>query len=132
MNPEIDANMPNWFLTKTQKQLSARKITFPISGSGKTGHPCCCCIVIQSCLNLCNPTDCSTTGFPVLHHLQEFAQTHAHCVSGAIQPSYPVSSTFLLPFIFPRIRVFSIKSALLHQAAKVLELQLQHQFLQWI
>ena len=104
--------MPNWFLAKTQKQLSARKIAFPISGSGKTGHPFCCCIVIQLCLNLCNPIDCNTTGFLVLHHLQEFAQTHVHCVSGAIQPSYPVSSTFLLPFIFPSIRVFSIKSAL--------------------
>ena len=31
--------------------------------------------------------DCSTPGFPVLHYLPEFAQTHVHWVSDAIQPS---------------------------------------------
>ena len=30
--------------------------------------------VIQSCPTLCSPVDCSTPGFPVLHHLPEFAQ----------------------------------------------------------
>ena len=35
---------------------------------------CCCCSVVQSCLTLCDPMDCSTPGFPVLHHLPEFAQ----------------------------------------------------------
>ena len=29
--------------------------------------------------------------FPVLHYLPEFAQTHVHQVSGAIQPSHPLS-----------------------------------------
>ena len=35
-------------------------------------------IVVQSLsrVRLCNPMDCSTPGFPVLHHLPEFAQTH--------------------------------------------------------
>ena len=51
-----------------------------------------CCLVAQSCLTLCNPMDCSTTGFPVLHHLLEFAQSHVHWVSDAIQPSHPLSS----------------------------------------
>ena len=37
---------------------------------------CCCCLVTQSCLTLCNPMDCSTSGFPVLHYLLEFAQPH--------------------------------------------------------
>ena len=36
--------------------------------------------------------DCSTPGFPVLHHLLELAQTHGHRVSDAIQPSYPLLS----------------------------------------
>ena len=31
-------------------------------------------------------------GFPVLHYLPKFAQTHVHCVSDAIQPSHPLSS----------------------------------------
>ena len=39
---------------------------------------------------------------------------------------------FLLPSIFPSIRVFSSKSVSSHQVAKVLEFQLQHQSLQWI
>ena len=33
---------------------------------------------LKSCLTLCNPMDCNTQGFPVLHHLLEFAQTHVH------------------------------------------------------
>ena len=36
--------------------------------------------------------DCSTPGFPVLHHLPELVQTHVHWVSDAIQPSHPLSS----------------------------------------
>ena len=30
---------------------------------------CCCCPVAQLCPTLCDPMDCSTPGFPVLHHL---------------------------------------------------------------
>ena len=51
-----------------------------------------CCLVTQSHLILCNPLDCSTPGFPVLHHLPELPQTHAHWVGDAIQPSHPLSS----------------------------------------
>ena len=36
--------------------------------------------------------DCSTPGFPVLHHLSEFAHIHVHWVSDAIQPPHPLSS----------------------------------------
>ena len=38
----------------------------------------CCCLVTQSCPTLCEPVDCSTPGFPVLHHHPELAQTHVH------------------------------------------------------
>ena len=34
--------------------------------------------------------DCSSPGFPVLHHLPELAQTHVHWVGDAIQPSHPL------------------------------------------
>ena len=50
-----------------------------------------CCSVTQLCL--CDPMDCSVPGFPILHHLPEFAQPHVHCVGNAIQPSHPLSST---------------------------------------
>ena len=33
----------------------------------------CCCSVAKSCPTLCNPVDCGTPGFPVLHCLMEFA-----------------------------------------------------------
>ena len=37
-----------------------------------------CCLVTHWCPTLCEPTDCSMTGFPVLHHLLELAQTQDH------------------------------------------------------
>ena len=41
-------------------------------------HTRCCCSVPQSCLNLCDPVDCSMPAFPVLYYLLEFAQIHVH------------------------------------------------------
>ena len=34
--------------------------------------------VMQSCLTLCNPMDCSTSDLPVHHQLPEFSQIHVH------------------------------------------------------
>ena len=48
--------------------------------------------VIELCPNLCDPMNCRTSGFPVLHSLPDFAQTHVHWVSHTIQPSH-----FMLP-----------------------------------
>ena len=48
--------------------------------------------VAQSCPTLCDPVDRRTPGFPVHHQLPELAQTHAHWVNDAIQPSHPLSS----------------------------------------
>ena len=73
---------------------------------------CCCCPVTKPCPTLCNPMDCSTPGFPVLHYLLEFAQTPVHWVGDAIQSSQPLLPILLLPSIFPSIRVFSNESAL--------------------
>ena len=52
---------------------------------------CCCCSVAKLCMTLHDPMDCSMPGFPVLHYLSEFAQTHVHWVCDAIQPSHPLS-----------------------------------------
>ena len=60
-----------------------------------------------SCVQLF-ATPWTAAGFPVLHHLQEFAQTHVHWVSTAVQPLSPSS----LPSTFPNIRVFSNELAL--------------------
>ena len=66
-------------------------------------------LVVQSlsCVRLCGPMDCSTPGFPVLHHLPELAQTRVHWVGDAIQPSHPLSPLLPLSSTFPSIRVFS-------------------------
>ena len=48
--------------------------------------------VVHSCLTLCNPMDCRTSGFPVLHYFLEIVQIHVHWVSDAIQPSHPLLS----------------------------------------
>ena len=69
----------------------------------------CCCSVAKSCLTLCNPMDCSTSGSSVLHYLPEFTQTHVHYVN-AIQPSlWPPSPPLS---VFSSIRIFSNESAL--------------------
>ena len=72
-----------------------------------------CCSVTQLCPTLHNAMDCNTPGFAVLHELLELAQTHVRWVGDAIQPSHPLLSSFLLPSIFPSIRVFPNESALL-------------------
>ena len=74
---------------------------------------------------------CSTPGFPVLHHLPELAQTHVHWVSDAIQPSHPLSSPSPLALSLSQLQGLFQWISSLHQMAKVLELQLQQQFLQW-
>ena len=63
---------------------------FPFSSLSLFGI--CCYSVTKSCLTVWNPKDCSMAGFPILHHLLEFAQIHVHWVSDAIQPSHPLSS----------------------------------------
>ena len=69
--------------------------------------------VTKSCPTLCDPVDCSTPGFPVLHYLPEFAQTHSCPLSWWCHPTILSSITpLLLPSVFPSIRVFSDESVL--------------------
>ena len=67
--------------------------------------------VAQSCPTLCNPMDCSMTGF----HPSPTPGVYLNScplVSDAIQPSHPLSSPSPPPSIFPSIRVFSNESVL--------------------
>ena len=88
---------------------------------------CCCCWVAQSCPTLRDPMDCSTPGFPVLHHLPELAPTHVHWVGDAIQPSHPLLPPSPPAFNLSQHQGLFLRLGSLHQVAKVLELQLQHQ-----
>ena len=90
------------------------------------------CSVAKWCPTLCYPVDCGTPGFPVLHYLPEFAQTHVHWFRDAFQPSHPLLP-LLLPEIFPSIRVFSNEWALCIRWSKYWSfIQLQHQSFQRI
>ena len=82
----------------------------------------CCCSVSKPCLTLCDLMDCSTPGFPVLHYLPVFAQTHAHWVSDANQPSHSSSPPSPPAFNLSQYQGFFQWVGSLHQVAKVLEL----------
>ena len=88
--------------------------------------------VAQSYPTLCDPKNHGTPGLPVHHQLPESTQSHVHWVGDAIQPSHPLSSPYL-PALNPSQHqgLFKWVSSL-HQVAKVLEFQLQHQSFQWI
>ena len=102
---------------------------FPASGFH---YQCSSVQFTQSCLTLCNPMDSSMPGLPVHHQLPEPTQTHVHCISDAIQPSHPLLSPSPPAFNLSQHQGLFQWVGSLHQVAKVLEFQLQHQSLQWI
>ena len=88
------------------------------------------------CETLCDPMDCSTLGFPVLHQLPEPTQTHVHQVSDAIQPPHSLLSfsshfqSFLASRSFP-MRWFFIsggQSIRVSALASVLPMNIQGRF----
>ena len=87
--------------------------------------------VAQLCPTLCDPMNRSTPGLPVHHQLPEFIQTHVHRVGDAIQPSHPLSSPSPpAPNPSQHQGLFQWVNSL-HEVAKVLEFQPQHQSFQW-
>ena len=81
--------------------------------------------------HVCNCMDCSMPGFLVLPRLLELAQTHVCRVSDAIQLSYPLSSPSPPALNLSQHQGLFQWISSLHQVAKVLEFQLQHQSFQW-
>ena len=72
-----------------------------------------CCSVTQSCPALCNPVDCSTPAFPVLHHLSRVCSNSCPlslwchpAISSSVIPfsscpqSFPASGSFPLSQFF--------------------------------
>ena len=70
--------------------------------------------------------NCSMPGFPVLHYLPKFAQTHVHWLDEAIQPSHPLPPSSPPALNLSQLTLFQWVSSL-HQVSKILELQFQHQ-----
>ena len=86
---------------------------------------------LLSSLILCDPMNRSMPGLPAHHQLPEPTQTHVHCVGDAIQLSHPLlSPSPPAPNLSQHQSLFKWVSSL-HQVAKVLEFQLQHQSFQW-
>ena len=78
-------------------------------------------LIAHSCPSFCDPVDCSTPGFPVLHQFPELAQTPVHLI--LCRP------LLLLLSVFPSIRVFS--NVTFASGGQILELQQQRQPFQW-
>ena len=91
----------------------------------------CCSSIAKSCLNLWLH-GLQHSGFPVLPYLLEFAQTHIHWISGAIQLSYPLFPPSPPAFNLSQHQGFFQWVSSLHQVAKVLQLHIQHQSYQRI
>ena len=81
------------------------------------------------CLTICDSTDCSILSSPVHHQLPELAQTYVHWVGDALQPFHLLSSPSSPTFNLSQHQGLFQRVSSLHQVAKVLEFQLQHQSL---
>ena len=77
------------------------------------------------------PHELQTPSLPVHHQLPEFTQIHVHWVSDAIQPSHPLSSPSPPALNLSQHQGLFKWVSSLHQVAKVLKFQLQHQSFQW-
>ena len=63
-------------------------------------------------IRLCDPMDCSISGFPVLHYLSEFAQIPLHwwchpTISSSVAPSSSCLQSFLASLSFPMGQLFA-------------------------
>ena len=99
-------------MVRELKSLHATRTKKKKANAPGSAHSLGCCSVVQSCLTLCKPMDCSTPEFPVLHHLPEFTQIRVSRVGDVIQPTHLCHPLFLLAPITPSIRVFSNESTL--------------------
>ena len=100
--------------TCSRRQFPPLPLWWPVANMRNTRNPGSAQFdsVTQSCPTLCDPIDCSKPGFPIHHQLPELTQIHVDQVSYAIQPFHPLCPLFLLPSIFPSIRVCSKESVL--------------------
>ena len=57
-------------------------------------------VKLLNCVRLCDPLDCSTSGFPVHHQLPDLAQTHVHWVRDAITLQFKSKHSSVLSFLY--------------------------------
>ena len=85
-------DLPKPGIEPTSPTLQADSLPSEPPGKPTWSYNCTLLLLFSCsvCPTLCNPMDFSTPGFPVLHYLPEFAQTHVYWVDDAIQPSHPL------------------------------------------
>ena len=116
-----------WLVKKERKKLYTKYW----QRCERTEYSTLLSLFTQFCLTLCDPMDCSTSGFPVHHQFPELAQTHVQWVNDDIQSSHP------LLFPSPAFNLYQNQGlfqwvSFLYQVDKLLKFQLQHQSFQWI
>ena len=95
---------------------------------------CCLLLLLLGCANV---YDCATPWTAAcqaslsITNSQSSTQTHVHLVGDAIHPSHPLSSLSLPALNLSQHQGLFQWVSTLHQVAKVLEFQLQHQSFQW-
>ena len=88
--------------------------------------------VVQSCPTLCKPMNCSMPGLPVHHKVLEFTELMS---IESVMPSNQIilcHPLFLLPSNLSQHQGLFKSVSSLHQVARILEFQLQHQSFWWI
>ena len=107
-------------------------------------HILCVCVCVYRYIKNSVQFSCSVVSYSLgpygMQHARlscpspttELAQTHVHWVSDAIQPSHPLSSPSPPAFNLSQYQGLFKWVGSLHQVAKELEFQLQHQSFQWI
>ena len=93
-----------------------------------------CSSVLFSCSLVSDslrPHELQHSRLPVHHQLLEFTQTHIHWVSDAIQSSHSLSSPSPPALNLSQHQGLFKWVSSLHQMAKVLEFQRQHQSFRW-
>ena len=131
----FQARILEWVAMSSSRGLSRPRDQTGISYTSCIGSWILChsvTSVAQLCTTLCNPMDCSTPGLPASPSITNSQSLLKLMSIELVMPSNHLilcCPLLLLPSIFPSIRVFSNELAL-HQVAKVLEFQLQHQSFQ--
>ena len=85
-----------------------------ITGESLCNKSVICCSVTQSCLTLCDPVDCSTQGFPVLHHILEYSSSSCPSslcwhptISSSVVPFFSCLQSFTESGSFPMSQLFA-------------------------
>ena len=88
---QLKNSKKRWSLPEGGEGWNSRRVIRRHKLLGKDKQPGmlrCCGSVTKSCLTLCDAMNCSTPGFPVLHCLPEFAQTHVLWANDAFSLKY--------------------------------------------